>query len=235
MAVRPRGDRLGREPRPDRRPRRPRRPWSCTPAGAAFTGEEGVKGILKEGFYGDPAELSEDYFTAVEDDIPHIEAVLTVAGGRIVYATAEEGLDEAVPAVSPAWSPVAHFGGYQATIRPSVTGARQADLMAEAVAESEQHRQWRVARGFAPEDRPPGVRPLLRPLTAPRPTPAPRGPRQVRGGAGSPRPAAAPHRSTDGLRPPRRYACSTPPPQPAEPATARPPWRGAASSRTSAR
>nr|WP_086025387.1 amidohydrolase [Streptomyces sp. Mg1] len=118
-----------------------------TRGGARLTGEEDVKGTLREGCYGDLAILSQDYFTVPEAAIADIEAVLTVVGGRIVYASAEyEGLDEAVPPVSPAWSPVAHFGGYQAA------GARQADLMSEAVAESERHRLWRVARGAAPPE-----------------------------------------------------------------------------------
>ncbi|MFE0377593.1 amidohydrolase [Streptomyces inhibens] len=125
-----------------------------TRGGARLTGEEDVKGVLKEGFFGDLAILSDDYFAVPEQDIAHIESVLTVVGGRIVHAAAEyEGLDEAIEPITPAWSPVAHFGGYQATPRPSVTGARQADLLAEAVAESEQHRQWRVARGFVTEPR----------------------------------------------------------------------------------
>ncbi|MGW3735452.1 amidohydrolase [Streptomyces sp. NPDC005148] len=116
-----------------------------TRGGARLTGEQDVKGSLREGWYGDLAILSDDFLTVPEAAIPGIESVLTVVGGRIVYATAEyEGLDEALPPVNPAWSPVAHFGGYQG-------GARQASLVAEAVAESEQHRQWRAARGSAPE------------------------------------------------------------------------------------
>ena len=123
-----------------------------TQAGAKLTGEHDVKGILKPGFYGDLAILSDDFFAVPEQDIPHIESLLTVTGGRIVYAAAEyEGLDEAIPAISPAWSPVAHYGGYQATVKPSISGARQAELLGLAVAESEQHRHWRAQRGFAPE------------------------------------------------------------------------------------
>ncbi|WP_275466815.1 amidohydrolase [Streptomyces noursei] len=123
-----------------------------TAAGAALTGEEGIKGVLRPGFLGDLAVLSEDYFTVSEPDIAHIESLLTVVGGRIVYATAEyEGLDEELPPVSPEWSPVAHFGGYQATPRTGLAGARQAELLGQAVAESEQHRQWRARRGLAPE------------------------------------------------------------------------------------
>ncbi|MFD9513056.1 amidohydrolase [Streptomyces mirabilis] len=123
-----------------------------TQAGAKLTGEQDVKGILRPGFYGDLAVLSDDFFAVPEQDIPHIESLLTVTGGRIVYAAADyEGLDEAIPAISPAWSPVAHYGGYQATVKPSISGARQAELLGQAVAESEQHRHWRAQRGFAPE------------------------------------------------------------------------------------
>lgn len=123
-----------------------------TEAGATLTGEAGVKGVLRPGYLGDLAVLSEDYFTVPEPDIAHIESLLTVVGGRIVYATAEyEGLDEELPPVSPGWSPVAHFGGYQAAPRTGLTGARQAELLGQAVAESEQHRQWRARRGLTPE------------------------------------------------------------------------------------
>ncbi|MEU3858670.1 amidohydrolase [Streptomyces sp. NPDC028722] len=119
-----------------------------TRAGAALTGEEEVKGVLRPGCYADLAVLSEDYFAVPEPDIPHIESLLTVTGGRIVYATGEyEGLDEELPPVSPGWSPVAHYGGYQAS-RPGAAGARQAQLVGEAVAASEQHRAWRVTRGL---------------------------------------------------------------------------------------
>ncbi|RZB15780.1 amidohydrolase [Streptomyces sp. F001] len=123
-----------------------------TRAGAALTGEEDVKGVLRPGCYADLAVLSDDYFTVAEPDIAHIESLLTVTGGRIVYAAAEyEGLDEELPPVSPEWSPVAHFGGYQATPGTGTTGARQAELLGEAIAESERHRQWRARRGLTPE------------------------------------------------------------------------------------
>ncbi|MGW3726695.1 amidohydrolase [Streptomyces sp. NPDC000851] len=123
-----------------------------TRAGAALTGEEDVKGVLRPGCYADLAVLSDDYFTVAEPDIAHIESLLTVTGGRIVYAAAEyEGLDEELPPVSPEWSPVAHFGGYQATPGTGTAGARQAELLGEATAESERHRQWRARRGLTPE------------------------------------------------------------------------------------
>ncbi|MFF8951291.1 amidohydrolase [Streptomyces sp. NPDC014940] len=123
-----------------------------TRAGAALTGESDVKGVLRPGCYADLAVLSDDYFTVPEPRIADIESLLTVTGGRIVYAAAEyEGLDEELPPVGPAWSPVAHFGGYQARPPAPLPGARQAEALGEAVAESELHREWRVARGLAPE------------------------------------------------------------------------------------
>ncbi|MGW0998796.1 amidohydrolase [Streptomyces sp. NPDC002520] len=122
-----------------------------TRAGAELTGEEDVKGVLRPGCYGDLAVLSDDYFTVPEPEIAHIESLLTVTGGRIVYAAAEyEGLDEELPPISPAWSPVAHFGGYQASQRYSA-GVYQAESLGEAVAESAQHREWRVRRGQFPD------------------------------------------------------------------------------------
>ncbi|MGW3466365.1 amidohydrolase, partial [Streptomyces olivaceoviridis] len=81
-----------------------------TVAGAELTGEEQVKGVLRPGCYADLAVLSDDYFTVPEPEIANIESLLTVTGGRIVYAAREyEGLDEELPPVTPAWSPVAHF------------------------------------------------------------------------------------------------------------------------------
>ncbi|MFF3002531.1 amidohydrolase [Kitasatospora sp. NPDC057940] len=123
-----------------------------TTAGAALTGEQDVKGVLRTGCYGDLAVLSEDYFTVPEPEIPSIESLLTVVGGRIVHAAAEyEGMDEELPPVSPGWSPVAHFGGYQASGRTCGAGARQAELLGEVVTESQLHHRWRVERGLADE------------------------------------------------------------------------------------
>ena len=51
---------------------------------------------------------------------PRIEADLTVVGGRIVYGAAEYStLAPEPPPVSPAWSPVARFGGHWAPSEPS--------------------------------------------------------------------------------------------------------------------
>ncbi|MFJ5933529.1 amidohydrolase [Streptomyces sp. NPDC093071] len=126
-----------------------------TRGGARLTGEQDVKGILSEGYYGDLAVLSDDNLTVPEEVIPGIESVLTVVGGRIVHATAEyDGLAETAPPIVPAWSPVARFGGYQA-------GADQASLVAEAAAESARHHRWRVDRGVTPDEPTPFVDPCF--------------------------------------------------------------------------
>ncbi|MFJ1791201.1 amidohydrolase [Kitasatospora griseola] len=121
-----------------------------TLGGARLTGEQDVKGRLTVGSYADLAVLSADYFTVAEADIAHIESVLTVVGGRIVHAVAEhEGLVADLPAISPEWSPVARFGGYQAGPASGLAGAQQADRVLEAAAASDEQFAWRLARGNA--------------------------------------------------------------------------------------
>ncbi|WP_186768421.1 amidohydrolase [Streptomyces qinzhouensis] len=121
-----------------------------TQAGADLTGEQDVKGILRPGYLGDFTVLTGDYFSVPEPEIAHIESLLTVVGGRVVYAAGEyEGLDEELPPVSPAWSPVAHFGGYRAADPSRRGGVRQAELIGEAVGEADEHLRWRTRQGLA--------------------------------------------------------------------------------------
>jgi predicted amidohydrolase YtcJ len=116
-----------------------------TAAGAELTGEADVKGTITVGKYADFAVLSADFFAVADEDIARIEAVLTVVGGRVVHSAAEyTGLAAPLPAISPAWSPVARFGGYQRA-RPG--GVLQAHGLLDAVADSEQQRVWRGRRG----------------------------------------------------------------------------------------
>ncbi|TDD44997.1 amidohydrolase [Nonomuraea terrae] len=121
-----------------------------TLAGAGLTGEANIKGMLKEGCYADLVVLSDDFFSVPEEDISHIESLLTVVGGRIVYAAGEfEGMAPPQTAIQPSWSPVAFFGGFHHTVPPTMpSGVRQAQAVVEAAAESEEHRQWRAVRGF---------------------------------------------------------------------------------------
>ena len=87
-----------------------------TVGSAWFSGEEGVKGRIAPGQLADFAILSADYMTVPEEEIRGIESVFTVIGGDIVHATDAfpDAAPQPLPPVSPAWSPVAHFGGYQA-------------------------------------------------------------------------------------------------------------------------
>jgi predicted amidohydrolase YtcJ len=86
-----------------------------TVGSAWFSGEEQVKGRIVPGQLADFAILSADYSSVPEEEIRNIESVLTVLGGEVVYAAApfESFAPPPLPPVLPAWSPVAHFGGYQ--------------------------------------------------------------------------------------------------------------------------
>ncbi|WP_208278845.1 amidohydrolase [Massilia oculi] len=85
-----------------------------TRGSAWMSGEEDVKGRLVEGQYADFAVLPQDYFTMDVEKIKDLESVLTVVNGQVVYGAGQfENLSPALPAVSPAWSPVRQFGGYQ--------------------------------------------------------------------------------------------------------------------------
>jgi predicted amidohydrolase YtcJ len=86
-----------------------------TVGSAWFSGEESAKGTIAPGKLADFAILSADYLTVTPERIRDIESVLTVTGGDIVYAAGPFAAlgPQPLPPVVPAWSPVAHFGGYQ--------------------------------------------------------------------------------------------------------------------------
>jgi predicted amidohydrolase YtcJ len=88
--------------------------WMYTGANAYFSGEAGTKGQIKAGQYADAVVLSGDYLTVPDDDIRELTSVLTVVGGRIVWA---DGLFAAhrppLPPALPEWSPIRYYGGYQ--------------------------------------------------------------------------------------------------------------------------
>jgi predicted amidohydrolase YtcJ len=77
--------------------------------------EEEVKGRIAPSQYADFAILSVDYLTVPAEQIRTIESVLTVTGGDVVYSAPPFVTlsPDALPPVSPEWSPVAIFGGYQ--------------------------------------------------------------------------------------------------------------------------
>jgi len=85
-----------------------------TTGSAWMSGEEQVKGRIAGGQYADLVVLAHDYFTIDAEQIKRLESVLTIVNGKVVYgAGAYAPLAPRLPPVSPAWSPVATFGGYQ--------------------------------------------------------------------------------------------------------------------------
>jgi predicted amidohydrolase YtcJ len=57
-----------------------------TIGGAWFTFDEANKGSIEVGKLADLAVLNGDYLTVPEDQIRSMESLLTLVGGRIVYA-----------------------------------------------------------------------------------------------------------------------------------------------------
>src|SRR6266567_7272802 len=85
-----------------------------THGSAWFSNEQGQKGALVAGQLADLAVLSADYFSVAEEEIKRLESVLTIVGGKTVYAAAEfKDLSPPALPVAPEWSPIAHYGGYQ--------------------------------------------------------------------------------------------------------------------------
>ncbi len=83
-----------------------------TEGSAWVSGEEDRKGALRPGAFADLAVLNKDYFEVPEEEIRHIESVLTMVAGEPVYGAGPyENLCPELPPVEPAWSPVAEFGG----------------------------------------------------------------------------------------------------------------------------
>lgn len=82
-----------------------------------FSSEDGKKGAIAPGQLADLAVLSEDYFAIPDDRIKHLESVLTLVGGRPVYATEDFSHLSPLPlAVLPDWSPVAHQTQRESTL-----------------------------------------------------------------------------------------------------------------------
>ena len=84
-----------------------------THGSAWFSSEQGKKGQLKVGQLADLIALNADFFNVEEEQIKWIESVLTVVGGKVVYATGEfRPLSPGEIPVMPDWSPVALVPGH---------------------------------------------------------------------------------------------------------------------------
>jgi predicted amidohydrolase YtcJ len=95
-----------------------------------FSTEDGKKGAIVPGQLADLAVLSADYFSIPEEEIKRLESVLTIVGGKVVYAAQEfANLAPPAPPASPDWSPVKHFGGYAQPRRAAAPGS-QASMLA---------------------------------------------------------------------------------------------------------
>ena len=78
-----------------------------------FSNEEGNKGNIKVGQLADLAVLDRDYFQVPENEIQHLQSVLTIVDGKPVYGAEEfASIASPPPPAMPDWSPVRTFGGY---------------------------------------------------------------------------------------------------------------------------
>jgi predicted amidohydrolase YtcJ len=109
-----------------------------------FSTEDGKKGALAPGQLADLAVLSADYFSIPEEEIKRLESVLTIVGGKIVYATAEFSrlAPPALP-VSPDWSPVKEYGGYAKASKQSL-GASHSAACSHAAGHTKESNSWHL-------------------------------------------------------------------------------------------
>jgi hypothetical protein len=81
-----------------------------------FSNEEGMKGQIAAGQLADLIVPDRDFFACPESQIADTTALLTMVGGKVVYAAGElQPHDEGtLPPAMPDWSPVRRHGGYGA-------------------------------------------------------------------------------------------------------------------------
>jgi hypothetical protein len=97
-----------------------------TEGSAWFSTEDGRKGAIKPGQYADVAVLDRDLFDVREDDIGDTSSLLTIVGGKVVWAAgAFHKLSPPPLPVAPSWSPVATYGGYQVARGHKQAGAQR--------------------------------------------------------------------------------------------------------------
>lgn len=81
-----------------------------------FSNEVGKKGQIAVGQFADVIVPDRDFFRCAEDEIAGTTSLLTVVGGKVVYASGEFGSldDNPPPPAMPDWSPVRKYGGFGA-------------------------------------------------------------------------------------------------------------------------
>lgn len=79
-----------------------------------FSNEVGKKGRIEAGQLADLVVPDRDFFACPESEIADTTALLTMVGGKVVYAAGpfQAHDDGAPPPAMPDWSPVRRFGGY---------------------------------------------------------------------------------------------------------------------------
>ncbi len=84
-----------------------------TAGNAWFSGEDGERGQVRAGHFGDLAVLSDDFFSVPESEIRDITSTLTIVGGKVVHAAGDFGglVPPPLP-FSPDWAPPGRYGGY---------------------------------------------------------------------------------------------------------------------------
>jgi Amidohydrolase family len=107
-----------------------------------FSSDEGKKGSIVAGQLADLAVLSADYFSIPEEQIKQLESVLTIVGGKVVYA-AKEFFQLAPPPlpVWPDWSPVKTYGGYWPADSKTTESAGLSHAMLSAQSRAAHHRE----------------------------------------------------------------------------------------------
>jgi predicted amidohydrolase YtcJ len=114
-----------------------------------FSTEDGKKGAIAPGQLADFAILSSDYFSIPEEQIKHLESILTVLGGKVVYAAGEfSNLAPPDLPVSPNWSPVKEYGGYFNSATRSARGVSARNAISAKSTCSHSHNAGRSLQVF---------------------------------------------------------------------------------------
>ncbi|GGJ87762.1 amidohydrolase [Pseudomonas matsuisoli] len=116
-----------------------------TQGSAWFSNEQGKKGQIRVGQLADVAVLSRDFFTVEEEAIKHLESVLTVVGGKIVYGAGDfDSLGVPPLPVMPDWSPVARVPGHWKPTAPLQAAVHQ--CVGPCAVHSHSHERARLSK-----------------------------------------------------------------------------------------